>query len=272
MSNTWQRTWRACVFTGAALAAGLTHAACVTDVQVTSQWNTGMVVNIGVRNTSTTATVSAWEASWAFSKPATVRSFWSAQITAAGGRQTARPVSYNTQISPSGKTSFGFVLEHAQGAAPTVQDLRASGVGCGTTNPDPGPVTPTTLKAAFASKFLIGAAVGPNHMADPNETNVLFKHFGSVTAENEMKPGVIATGEGRYNFGPGDRLVDFAQRNGLKVRGHTLVWYGDREAPLGSSRATPTTPPTKTSWPRAWIATCATWSHTSKARSTPGTW
>jgi endo-1,4-beta-xylanase len=231
MSNTLQRAWRACVFTSIALAAGTAQAACVADVQVTSQWNTGMVVNIGVRNTSSATTVSAWEASWVFSKPATVRSLWSAQLSTAGGRQVARPVSYNGQIPPSQRISFGYVVEHAQGAAPTVQELRASGTGCGASNPDPGPVEPTTLKGAFGKKFLVGAAIGPNHMADATETAVLTKHFSSVTAENWMKPSTIAVGEGRYNFGPADQIVDFAQRKGLKVRGHTLVWYGDDNAP-----------------------------------------
>jgi endo-1,4-beta-xylanase len=39
-----------------------------------------------------------------------------------------------------------------------------------------------------------------------------------------MKMGTVQPERGRFNFAPGDRLVAFAKANGMRVRGHTLVW------------------------------------------------
>jgi endo-1,4-beta-xylanase len=49
--------------------------------------------------------------------------------------------------------------------------------------------------------------------------------FGSVTPENELKWEVSEPGRGRYELGPADRIVDFATRHGMAVRGHALVWH-----------------------------------------------
>ncbi|MDP1340661.1 endo-1,4-beta-xylanase, partial [Klebsiella variicola] len=40
-----------------------------------------------------------------------------------------------------------------------------------------------------------------------------------------MKRDALQPEPGRYDFADMDRLFGFAGRNGLSVRGHTLVWY-----------------------------------------------
>lgn len=40
-----------------------------------------------------------------------------------------------------------------------------------------------------------------------------------------MKSEVIHPEEGRYNFAPADRFVDFGISNGMFVIGHTLIWH-----------------------------------------------
>jgi len=49
--------------------------------------------------------------------------------------------------------------------------------------------------------------------------------FSAVTPENEMKWAAIEPKAGKFDFGPADRIVDFAKSHGLRVRGHTLVWH-----------------------------------------------
>jgi endo-1,4-beta-xylanase len=85
------------------------------------------------------------------------------------------------------------------------------------------------LKEVFGSKFLVGAAIEPAQLRNPTDAALLKTHFSSLTAENVMKPHRLAPREGRYNFGPADELVRFAEANGMKLRGHTLLWH--RNAP-----------------------------------------
>ncbi len=48
---------------------------------------------------------------------------------------------------------------------------------------------------------------------------------GSITPEWAMKWDAVAPTPDGYNFGEMDRLADFAGRNGLALRGHTLLWH-----------------------------------------------
>ena len=41
-----------------------------------------------------------------------------------------------------------------------------------------------------------------------------------------MKMGTIAQSPGFNNFAPGDALVAFAAANGMRVKGHALIWHG----------------------------------------------
>jgi endo-1,4-beta-xylanase len=86
-----------------------------------------------------------------------------------------------------------------------------------------------SLKSTFAGHFLIGAAIEPAQLASPVDAALLRRHFGSITAENVMKPRTIGTAVSVYNYGPADELVRFAVANAIRVRGHTLVWH--RTAP-----------------------------------------
>jgi len=73
--------------------------------------------------------------------------------------------------------------------------------------------------------FAIGAAIEPASLDDPGEVALLKRHFSSITAENVMKWSTLQPSEGVFNFGPADRLVEFAQANGMLVFGHTLCWH-----------------------------------------------
>ncbi len=74
--------------------------------------------------------------------------------------------------------------------------------------------------------MLFGAAAGEAF----NNDNAAFKaalarEFNSVVSEYSMKFGQVVPARGTYNWGPGDKLVDFAQQNKMKVRGHCLAWH-----------------------------------------------
>jgi endo-1,4-beta-xylanase len=61
--------------------------------------------------------------------------------------------------------------------------------------------------------------------------------FGSVTPENELKWELSEPDRGRYDFAAADRVVDFARRHGMAVRGHALVWHLQNPAWLGDLSA-----------------------------------
>jgi len=77
---------------------------------------------------------------------------------------------------------------------------------------------------AFGARFVIGAAI-PGAELNEKERQLLFQHFGAVTPENNMKPGLVQPREGQFSFGPADRLVEMAVANDLFVNGHTLIWH-----------------------------------------------
>ena len=83
---------------------------------------------------------------------------------------------------------------------------------------------PPTLKVAYKDYFPIGVAVAPRNLTGP-EAELIVQQFSSVTPENAMKMGPIHPEENRYFWNDADAIVDFAQKNGLKVRGHTLCWH-----------------------------------------------
>ena len=49
--------------------------------------------------------------------------------------------------------------------------------------------------------------------------------FNTATPENELKPGIVQPREGEWNFGPGDRFVEFCEAHSIVPIGHCLVWH-----------------------------------------------
>lgn len=112
-----------------------------------------------------------------------------------------------------------------------------------------------SLKAFYADDFRIGAAVAPHWMFQPACDGALRKHFNSLTAENCMKPcelldraATLASGSNVracFNFAPAAPVMEYAKKNGMDVRFHTLAWHNqtprwffaegwsdDKDAPL----------------------------------------
>jgi len=51
------------------------------------------------------------------------------------------------------------------------------------------------------------------------------RQFNMMVAENEMKMETLQPSQGQFNYGSADQLVNFAQQNGMVVRGHCLAWH-----------------------------------------------
>ena len=87
--------------------------------------------------------------------------------------------------------------------------------------------TTATLKAAFAGAFHVGAALNENQFTERDTAGVALikRHFDTITPENVLKWEEVHPQPNTYNFGPADRYVEFGERNGMFIVGHTLVWH-----------------------------------------------
>ena len=82
------------------------------------------------------------------------------------------------------------------------------------------------LKDAFAGDFRVGVAVGTEQIegAEPAALKLVEQQFNSISPENLLKWEEVHPEPAKYNFGPADRYVEFGEKNGMKIIGHTLVW------------------------------------------------
>ena len=85
------------------------------------------------------------------------------------------------------------------------------------------------LKDYYRKFFPIGVAVRPADLYR-EESELILKEFSSITPENAMKMGPIHPRENFYFWRDADSIVNFAVRNKLKVRGHTLCWHAQTPA------------------------------------------
>ncbi len=84
-----------------------------------------------------------------------------------------------------------------------------------------------SLCEAYADYFNIGAAINSWDLTDEttDRFKVINKHFNTYVMENETKPDQIHPKEDTYNFDATDKFVEFGEKYGKTLRGHTLVWH-----------------------------------------------
>jgi len=93
-------------------------------------------------------------------------------------------------------------------------------------------------QAAEHAGILVGTAVRPEHLSEPLYAETLAREFNLVEPEDAMKWEVLRPDAQSFDFTQADRIVDFAARHGMKVRGHTLVWHRQNPKWLTEGRYT----------------------------------
>lgn len=84
----------------------------------------------------------------------------------------------------------------------------------------------TLRQLADQCNIMIGTCVSYNALKrDSVYRNILAQEFNIVTPENELKFEPVHPAPTRYVFQQADEIISFAEANGMKVRGHTLVWH-----------------------------------------------
>lgn len=81
------------------------------------------------------------------------------------------------------------------------------------------------LRSCAPQGLDVGVAVSTAVLADPAAREAVLQDASVITPEWEMKMAALLPSRGVYDFAAADSLVRFAQGQGIRVRGHTLVWH-----------------------------------------------
>ncbi len=133
---------------------------------------------------------------------------------------------------------------------PTPTPTKKPSVPTPTPSPTPKPSTPsstpkpsaapstsvtlgTSLYKRYQGYFDFGCCVNELYLSDANALQLILEQFNSITCENEMKPEAFLNQDqcrtqGKVVISVSSKtksVLDWAKKNGLKVRGHVLVWY-----------------------------------------------
>lgn len=85
---------------------------------------------------------------------------------------------------------------------------------------------PATLRSIADRKGLkFGSAVDPELLDKPDYAKLITDQCDLIAPRNALKWNAVEKSPGKFSFGDADKTVAFAQKYGLEVRGHTLVWY-----------------------------------------------
>jgi endo-1,4-beta-xylanase len=90
----------------------------------------------------------------------------------------------------------------------------------------PAPKALPPLKSV--ARFPVGTAVQAAQLADPALARLIETQVSQLTPEWEMKMEYIVRDDGGFRFDAPDAIAAFAKARGLRLFGHTLVWYAQK--------------------------------------------
>ena len=80
---------------------------------------------------------------------------------------------------------------------------------------------------SIATIIPYGAAVrGDMLMSDKSYHDAVIAHCQLIVPESELKWSELRPTRSEYRFEKADAMMDFARKNNIELRGHTLAWYG----------------------------------------------
>lgn len=78
--------------------------------------------------------------------------------------------------------------------------------------------------------FPVGAEIDTTDLSGPH-AQLLGMHFDSIVSGNDMKWSSVENTKGTFTYGTADSEVGLAVCNGMKIRGHNLVWATGAQTP-----------------------------------------
>ena len=143
---------------------------------------------------------------------------------------------------PEGAVNCAVYIQTGYVSTPAEQDLMDFYVDDCTGKQLPDPAIQddlTPLKDAYADEFKLGCASTDSELTQKASQDLILKHYNSLTLGNELKPDSVLnqaesiaylkqTGDDtnpQVSFKSADKLLKFAAKNHIPVRGHVLVWH-----------------------------------------------
>ena len=87
-----------------------------------------------------------------------------------------------------------------------------------------GAEKPLRQSAATRGRFF-GCAAGSYQLRDADFALALARDANILVPEYELKRLIVEPSPGKFDYSGADALLGFANAHGMKMRGHTLVWY-----------------------------------------------
>jgi len=78
---------------------------------------------------------------------------------------------------------------------------------------------------AASRNFLMGTTFSGSALNNESSYNAIGREFNAVTPGNDLKWESTEPERGRFTFCAADRLLEYADAAGQKMRGHVLVWH-----------------------------------------------
>ena len=78
---------------------------------------------------------------------------------------------------------------------------------------------------AAARGLFYGCAAGSYQLNDGDSRQALAREANMLVPEYELKREIVEPRPGQFDYSGADALATFAGAHGMKMRGHTLVWY-----------------------------------------------
>jgi len=95
------------------------------------------------------------------------------------------------------------------------------------------PTATSTPKPTRDVSKLLGVAVSPSSVT--NYSTYIEKYgYAWLAPANVMKMQTIGGCNDNYNFSPADQILNYANQNGMKLHGHTLVWHNQTSSCAGT--------------------------------------
>ena len=87
-----------------------------------------------------------------------------------------------------------------------------------------------SIYKTLAPYFPVGAEIDTTDLSGPH-AQLLGMHFDSIVSGNDMKWSSVENAKGMFTYGTADSEVGLAVCNGMKIRGHNLVWATGAQTP-----------------------------------------
>ncbi|MCA1950674.1 MAG: endo-1,4-beta-xylanase [Treponema sp.] len=149
------------------------------------------------------------------------------------GEWTQVSAEYNVPKDPTQKTIwFYFELPYKEDNAVTANDkinFYIDDVRVEKMDPAAKPKIELAIPSLYESMakwFSVGASVEPEDVEPSTQkAQLMIKHFDTIVAGNAHKMDSVQPKEGQFDWNRADKIIDFAEMTGMRIRWHTLLWH-----------------------------------------------